>query len=1200
MTELDEISNKFHLLIEEKNWKEALDYLSEHWFLLRGTTNIELSAAIGKILIFNGYSEWAKNWLFERILYHPRNGTLMRWLVESAAELRDHEEMRQFGELHEEANKVSVVPTEHLMNALLALGSTKRFLEIYERHKNSLKPKGHRMYSQYTFYELQDFDNSAKIHLNLPKECNRWEDFTSHGALSLYRNGETEKALQLMQLHLDQHKANSAITAYEMFRQSEPSRALDFLNNSLTKYGYAPLSNRWMNQSFDLMHLCCDDVQHSTDSRLVSVLMTVHAMNPLFKTAVRSILEQSHQNLELLVIDDASSEEDHQEYKRILESDGRARLIRQPYNAGTYSARNTGLKEAKGEFVLFMDSDDWTHPQRIEKALQRLDQHPSAVVAVESYARLHRNGSLAMVGSYFVRKCMLGLWRMHAVRDKLGGFDSVRISADSELLERAELVYGKGSVHHVPALVYIAYYHDESLTGGDEFGFGWRGIVGHRAKYAGAFRTWHRREHAFLNGYNMMEMSKIEQPFKLPSGFHRTSLTHLPYRRIPSNLEPMRADCATNALSGFFHIPKLSNPPTEFPISVCMATYPARFKTVGRTVATLLNQTTPPSEIHLWVNESDNPPPLPDDSRIVVHLAPENNLTDIGKFAAASLAPEGIIILADDDLNYPPDYVERMVIETTRFDGRACVGLHGVVLPLGREINKIEEYFNMRRVHLYRRGLSIHLPCHVIGTGTMAYDSRKIKFDYTRWSQQRMVDLHVGVECQRLGIGMVTIPREQGWLSPFEPEEDDESIWEHVKRDTTLQKEMMEVVSQVKDWNFILHDGTRITEQDLLQSIDVSIEKTTSVQTQIKEVVVSDSYDVTKRWRQRGRILTFDGITRTVRYTMPLGWRIEDTHRDLFRLTHYLLTSPWEKGILQGWHPTRKKAWRPALAYSAGVDSHACLELMPKNTLIMYHERDGFESKLNHENANVMLKTLEASGRHVVCIPSNHELLRTDRGKGPGFSTDLAVGSMAILLADFYGLSGVAFGMPLENSYLFHGHSGRDFLKSQYWIHHKSIFEKAGLDLILPSAGLSEIINLKIVEDSELGHLAESCLRAKKAGTVCGECWKCFRKNSLRGEPVVFSKEADTFLQKQPLKQAASTIYALQKIGLKNANLLEKYTHLKSILQIDVNWLLRYHPDSAEYIPTEMRTYFLNKLKTHATVMTGEERNIVETLKLYS
>ncbi len=1094
MSAFEEISTHLLLLAERGRWKEGLDYLSNHWFSVRGTTNVDLSAAIGEILVRNGYSEWAITWLFERFLYHPKNGKIMRWLVEAAAELRDHTKIVQFGELHEECAKVKFTPNEHLMNALLGLEKDERFIEVYERQIAGITPRGHRMYSGYWFYKMMDFAKSAQIHTQLPKSCLRWEDFSSHGALSFHRSGATQDGLEFMGAHLTEGKANSSLTAYEMFRETKPEKALEFLNNSLEKYDYAPLSEKWMTHSFDLEHLACDGVQPSKDPRLVSVLMTVHAMNPLFETAVRSILEQSHQHLELLVIDDASPEEDHLAYLKILEHDDRARVLRQPHNAGTYAARNAGLMEAKGEFVLFMDSDDWTHPQRIEKALKRLDKHPKAVVAVESYARLHKNGSVAMVGSYFVRKCMLGLWRMKTVRDELGGFDSVRISADSELLERAEIVYGKGSVNHIPALVYFAYYHDESLTGGHEFGFGWRGIVGHRAKYAGAFRTWHRRDKDVLVGYNMMKMAETEQPFKLPPRFHRTSIAQLPVRQTPSHLEPIRTDCSPNSLSRFFETPPAKKAPDDVPVTVCMATFPGRFKTVGRTVATLLNQTRPPDAIHLWVNESDEIPPLPKDKRVVVHLSPDNNLTDIGKFGAAACAPEGIVVLADDDLNYPSDYIAYMSNEVTRYNGEACVGVHGVVFPVGQTIDDIDVYFKSRRVHLYQRGLSIHLPCHVLGTGTMAYDSRKIKFDHTRWAQHRMVDLHVGVECQRLGVPMITIPRKQGWLSPFEPEEDDQSIWEHVKQDTDLQSEMMEVVSQVKDWNFILHDGTRISERDLLQSMDISPAISAEEEPSSSNRKLVDTYDVSLRWRQQGRLLLFDALTRTVRFNMPLGWTIQDTHPDLFRLAHYLLTSPWEQGVLNGWIPTREKGWRFSLSYSAGVDSHACLELMPKNTVVMYHERVGFKSALNHTNALEMLDALQDDGYAVVRIESNHEQIRFDRGKSPGFSTDLAVGVHAVLMADFFGFSGVAFGTPLENSFLFHGHTGRDFLNSKYWIHHKSIFEKAGLDLILPTAGLSELINLKITEHSKHGSLAQSCLRSNVQGATCGACWKCFRK----------------------------------------------------------------------------------------------------------
>ena len=51
----------------------------------------------------------------------------------------------------------------------------------------------------------------------------------------------------------------------------------------------------------------------------------------------------------------------------------------------------------------------------------------------------------------------------------LGGFDEVRVSADSELLERAEVRYGKAALVHKPLPMYLATYHDQSLTGGGPF-----------------------------------------------------------------------------------------------------------------------------------------------------------------------------------------------------------------------------------------------------------------------------------------------------------------------------------------------------------------------------------------------------------------------------------------------------------------------------------------------------------------------------------------------------------------------------------------------------------------------------------------------------------------------------------------------------------------------------------------------------------
>ena len=76
-------------------------------------------------------------------------------------------------------------------------------------------------------------------------------------------------------------------------------------------------------------------------------------------------------------------------------------------------------------------------------------------------------------------------------------------------------------------------------------------------------------------------------------------------------------------------------------------------------------------------------------------------------------------------------------------------------------------------------------------------------------------------------------------------------------------------------------------------------------------------------------------------------------------------------------------------------------------------------------------------------------------------------------------------GMPLENAYLFHGHTGRDFAETYYWKSHQEVLEKAGLELVYPTAGVSEIINHKIVENSKYSNLQRVvCVQRNKGAFV--------------------------------------------------------------------------------------------------------------------
>ena len=359
-------------------------------------------------------------------------------------------------------------------------------------------------------------------------------------------------------------------------------------------------------------------------------------------------------------------------------------------------------------------------------------------------------------------------------------------------------------------------------------------------------------------------------------------------------------------------------------------------------------------------------------------------------------------------------------------------------------------------------------------------------------------------------------------------------------------------------------------------------------------------YPVLKRWSQNGSRLYFNSGNREIYFEMPIGWDIDTTHPDLFRVAHHFLCSPWEKGILENWEPTRPQGWRCGLAFSAGVDSTACMELMPPQTVLMYHQRDGFESKLNHANALRFINKLREDGKQVVTVKSNHEQIRLDHGKSVGFSTDLAGAVHVILLADYFELGSIAMGMPLENSYLFHGHKGRDFNRSSYWKTHSSILTKAGLDLIFPSSGASEIINQQIVENSPYSEYAESCLRSKEAGKVCGKCWKCFRKNSLKGKEVQIQGEIEVFLNKKPLKQAISTLYAIQRLPqAQQDSIRNRFPGVGELLEEDYSLIERYNPAFLDLIPDVYQGYVKEKLNAVAEPMSETEVQTLLSLNLF-
>ena len=101
------------------------------------------------------------------------------------------------------------------------------------------------------------------------------------------------------------------------------------------------------------------------DGDRVTVLLPSFNAEATIATAVRSLVEQTYANLEIIVIDDASTDGTVAIVERWAATDPRITLIRQAENRGAYAARNAGLAVATGRWVRVHDADDYTHPDAI-------------------------------------------------------------------------------------------------------------------------------------------------------------------------------------------------------------------------------------------------------------------------------------------------------------------------------------------------------------------------------------------------------------------------------------------------------------------------------------------------------------------------------------------------------------------------------------------------------------------------------------------------------------------------------------------------------------------------------------------------------------------------------------------------------------------------------------------------------------------
>ena len=222
---------------------------------------------------------------------------------------------------------------------------------------------------------------------------------------------------------------------------------------------------------------------------MVSVIVTTWQPGPGLDTAIRSLVNQSWRNIEILLVDDGSSMDYRPLLDRAAALDPRIRLLCMECNGGTYEARNAALRAARGEFIAGQDSDDWSHPRRIERQAKALIANHHLVstgsLAFRCDHRLVFNAPGTRPRGENASSLM---FRRAAVLEGIGFYDSTRKGGDTEYMLRIRRAFGEQAHETLEQPLAVIRQSRGSLSGA-EFRPGWRHPA--RAAYRRSYEFWH-------------------------------------------------------------------------------------------------------------------------------------------------------------------------------------------------------------------------------------------------------------------------------------------------------------------------------------------------------------------------------------------------------------------------------------------------------------------------------------------------------------------------------------------------------------------------------------------------------------------------------------------------------------------------------------------------------------------------------------
>ncbi|KAA9005049.1 glycosyltransferase [Histidinibacterium aquaticum] len=338
--------------------------------------------------------------------------------------------------------------------------------------------------------------------------------------LSEVRGYEQARAFARDQLPGALAHSTLALDLAETAERGAEERWLEILNSYLSRFGLSELALTPGTGGTLFERITAPPALGIREGPLVSVILPAFNSANWIERSARSILDQTWRELELLVVDDASTDETYEVLQRLAQEDPRLRLLRNSVNVGPYVSKNRALKHASGAFITGQDADDWSHPKRIERQVAAMEGREAVFSGGIRLAASGKPSRIMPLGrntedGITLASFITFMVRAPVMHEKLGAWDSVRFGGDSELVRRLEKI-SDGPVPRVLEPTILQLDHEGSLTNDVVFGHSpHTGMSKPRRAYRDAMQHWHA-DRTLRTGRIGFPRDALARPFPVP------------------------------------------------------------------------------------------------------------------------------------------------------------------------------------------------------------------------------------------------------------------------------------------------------------------------------------------------------------------------------------------------------------------------------------------------------------------------------------------------------------------------------------------------------------------------------------------------------------------------------------------------------------------------------------------------------------